>query len=358
MGDARRQRGRGPGAIARARMRATAAWSSDLRSPAAVVGHLLGVQSQEHRVARWSLAQRTSPQVGASIVDAAFDAGEILRTHVLRPTWHYVTPQDLAWLMPLSAPRLERSATRRYEELGLDARTLSRADQIVGEAVATGPLTRKQLGERLEAGGVATDGQRLPHLLFHAELQSLVVSGPMDARQHTYAAYADRVPSSPTIDEDEALARLARRYFTTRGPAVVGDFAWWSGLDMPTARRALDLVAPELVRAEADGRTWWFVDLGPVAGRGRADLVQCYDEVIIGYRTTRDVLRTGPASFDVPFGGDGFPHVVLHDGRLLGRWRARSGSREVEVELAVAPTPSQEKAVGAAVARYCRFAAS
>jgi hypothetical protein len=205
---------------------------------------------------------------------------------------------------------------------------------------------------------VATDGQRLPHLLFHAELQSLVVSGPMDARQHTYAAYADRVPSSPTIDEDEALARLARRYFTTRGPAVVGDFAWWSGLDMPTARRALDLVAPELVRAEADGRTWWFVDLGPVAGRGRADLVQCYDEVIIGYRTTRDVLRTGPASFDVPFGGDGFPHVVLHDGRLLGRWRARSGSREVEVELAVAPTSSQEKAVGAAVARYCRFAAS
>jgi hypothetical protein len=337
-------------------MRATALWSSDLPSPASVVGHLLGVQSQEHRVARWSLAQRTSRPVGASIVDAAFDTGEILRTHVLRPTWHYVTPEDLAWLMPLSAPRVERGATRRYEELGLDSRTLSRSDRILGDAVATGPLTRKQLGERLEAGGVSTEGQRLPHLLFHAELQSLLVSGPMDARQHTYAAYADRVPTSRPIDEDEALARLARRYFHTRGPALVGDFAWWSGLDMPTARRALDLVADELERADTDGRTWWFVDQGPVAGRGRADLVQCYDEVIISYRPTRDVLRTGPASFDVPFGGDGYPHVVLHDGRLLGRWRARSGSGEVEIDLAVTPTASQDRAVGAAVERYRRFA--
>lgn len=348
----------GPGPIARARMRATAAWGSDLASPAAVVGHLLGVQAQEPRVARWSLAQRTAPSVGASVVDAAFDAGEILRTHVLRPTWHYVTPEDLAWLMPLSAPRLDRGNARRYEELRLDARTLSLSDQILADAVRSQPLTRLQLKERLEAGGVSTDGQRLPHLLFHAELQCLLVSGPMDGVRHTYASYASRVPSTRAIDEDEAVAGLARRYVRTRGPALVGDFAWWSGLGMGVARRALESVASEVERTEVDGQTWWSAGDGTVAGRGRADLVQCYDEVIISYRSSRDVLKTGPASFDVPFGGGGFPHVVLYDGRLLGRWRARPGSAQVEVDLAVEPTRSQRKAVADAVERFQRFVTS
>ena len=118
-------------------------WGSDLASPAAVVGHLLGVQAQEHRYARWSLAQRTASSVGASVVDAAFDAGEILRTHVLRPTWHYVTPEDLAWLMPLSGPRLDRANARRYAELGLDARTLSRSDRILADGVAPKALTHR-----------------------------------------------------------------------------------------------------------------------------------------------------------------------------------------------------------------------
>ncbi|HEY6532413.1 MAG TPA: winged helix DNA-binding domain-containing protein [Acidimicrobiales bacterium] len=345
----------GPGPIARARMRATAAWDSDLPSPAAVVGHLLAVQAQEHPFARWSLAQRTASPVGAAAVDAAFDAGAILRTHVLRPTWHYVTPDDLAWLMPLSGPRVDRRNARRYEELELDARTLGRSDSVLAQAVTEQPLTRRQLGERLEAAGIPVGGQRLPHILFHAELQSLLVSGPMAGRQHTYAPFADRVPPSPSLDEDEALARLADRYFRTRGPAVLGDFAWWSGLDVPTARRALELASPALERMQVGDRTYWFASVEPVPSRGRADLVQCYDEAIISYRPSRDVLGTGPASFDVPGWHDGYSHVVLYDGRLLGHWKARPGSDRVEVRLAVTPSERQRRAVAAGVERYRRF---
>ena len=348
----------GPGPIARARMRATAAWDSQQADPAAVVEHLLAVQAQEHPFARWSLAQRTAPGAGASEVDAAFDAGAVLRTHVLRPTWHYVSPADLAWLMPLSGPRVDRSNARRYDELELDQRTLARTDRLLARIVEERPHTRRELATRLAAEGVSVDGQRMPHILFHAELQMVLVSGPMDAKQHTYAPFADRVPAATPLDEDEALARLADRFFRTRGPAMLGDFAWWSGLDVPTARRALELAAPGLDRLQVDDRTYWLQDVGKVAPRGRADLVQCYDEAIISYRPSRDVLGTGPASFAVPGWDHGFTHVVLYDGRLLGHWRARPRSPEIEVRLAVEPTSRQRRAVAGAVERYRRFVGS
>jgi hypothetical protein len=257
--------------------------------------------------------------------------------------------------MPLSGPRVDRRNARRYEELELDRRSLARTDRLLARFVAERPQTRRELAARLEAEGVVVDGQRMPHILFHAELRSLIVSGPMSGTQHTYAPFADRVPAAPALDEDEALARLATRWFRTRGPAVLRDFVWWSGLEVPTARRALELAAPELDRVEVDDRTYWWRDDGPVAARGRADLVQCYDEVIIAYQPSRDVLRTGPASFAAPGWSDGFTHVVLFDGRLLGHWRAKPRHADVEVRLAAEVTARQRAAVDAAVERYRRF---
>ena len=75
------------------------------------VGWLTAVQSQEHWYARWSLGQRTR-RAKASTVDRAFDDGRFLRTHVLRPTWHYVAATDLGWLMELSGPRVDAKGAR------------------------------------------------------------------------------------------------------------------------------------------------------------------------------------------------------------------------------------------------------
>src|SRR5204862_2483298 len=137
-------------------------------------------------------------------------------------------------------------------------------------------------------------------------------------KQHTYASFDARVPSSSALTEDDALAELARRWFTTRGPATLRDFAWWSGLRTPDARRALGAVQPELSSYEHDGRVYWFVEW-PRAPRGpRVDLVQCYDEAIISYTESRDVLATDGVAFPVPGGREGFTHVLLIDGRLLG----------------------------------------
>lgn len=350
--------GQARGWIARHRLTGLALRDSSLSDPGDVVGRLTAMQAQDHGYARWSVAQRQtgSPQAGA--VDAAFDEGLILRTHVLRPTWHYVTPSDLSWLMRLSGPRVDAAGARRYRQLGLDARTLGRSNEIIRDAVAGGPRTRKELAAGLEGRGISSGAERLSALLMHAELTSVICSGPMRGNQHTYAAFEDRVGVESGPDGEEALAELAWRYFSTRGPATVADFSWWSGLGPGDARRGLTMAETRLSSCEDDDRRYWFVDHGarPAVDRG-VDLVQCYDELIISYRQSRDVLQTAGVAFAVPGDIDGFRHVVLLGGRLLGHWRAQRSGTSVRIETRIAPRPDRKAALAlaGAIERYHQF---
>ncbi len=325
--------------------------------PGTAAGQLTAMQAQEHGYARWSVAQRTAGSPSAAAIDSAFDAGRILRTHVLRPTWHYVSPAELGWLMRLSGPRVDAGNARRHGELGLDGRTLARADDIIAGAVEGRPRTRRELAAALEAHGISAAGQRIAYLLMHAELTALICSGPMRGKQHTYAAFGERVPDGTGPDGDAALAELAWRYFSTRGPATLTDFIWWSGLRAADARSGLEMARPRLDCHEADGRRYWFTDRGDPRPVRRADLVQCFDELIIAYSQSRDVLRTDSVAFPVPRHIDGFSHVLLLDGRLLGHWRQRQGRDGLEVETrASRPLDASEKAaVTDAVQRYRRF---
>jgi hypothetical protein len=166
--------------------------------------------------------------------------------------------------------------------------------------------------------------------------------------------FDERVPGGRGFSEEEAHADLARRWFTTRGPASLRDFGWWSGLPAAVARDALASVRDELSSAERDGRTYWFAER-PRPPRGpRVDLVQCFDEAIISYTETRDVLTTPAVSFPVPRHVDGFTHVVLGDGQLLGHWRTHRRPSGVEVETRIARELDvrERRVLAAAVARY------
>jgi len=347
--------------IARIRMRALGLWQQAERSPEAVVAHLTAMQAQEHAFARWSVAQRTggaaASVAGASSVDRAFDDGEILRTHVLRPTWHYVARRDLRWLMALSGPRVLARTARRCHDLELDAPTLTKANDVIADAVAARCHTRRELADVLESKGVSVDGQRLAYIAMHAELTSTICSGPMRGRQHTYASFDQRVEPACDFADDDALAELARRYFTTRGPATLTDFVWWSGLSTREARRGLEIAKEHLSSRSADDRTYWFAQTALPRTRHRVDLVQCYDEVIISYRESRDVLRTPRVGFAVPGHMDGYTHVVLLDGRLAGHWRVVSGKsgRTVETRMCEALDRVQQRSLADAVERYQDF---
>lgn len=317
-----------------------------------MVRDLLALQSQEHRYARWSVAQRASPPLTAADVDAAFDRGEMLRTHVLRPTWHYASPDDLRWLLELSGPLVNKRMAPRHGELGLDATTRARAVDVIAAAVPDGPLTRHEVAGELERNGITSAGQRLPHLLMVAELHRAICSGPMRGKQHTYAAFDDRVPPSPSQPRNEALGELARRYFSTRGPATVRDFRWWAGLGAADARLAIH--EAELESHDIEGRTYWSCGGGAVPRRRKADLVQCYDECIVSYTESRDLLSANRTALGAGRSDGGFQHFLLLDAVVVGRWRQRK-DRTVELQLDVDLDASGGRAVSAAVGAYERF---
>jgi hypothetical protein len=303
---------------------------------------LTAVQSQEYPAATWALGQR-SRDVTEAEVDRLFDAGSILRTHVMRPTWHFVAPEDIGWLLSLTAPHVRRALAVYGRRLGIDVTERRRVNAALTSALRGGRhLTRGEVREALQRSGVEATGQRLAHLMIHAELDRVVVSGPRRGRQLTYALYDERVPATRHLDRERALAELTRRYFTGHGPAQPRDFAWWSGLSMADVRLGLELASPSLHHELIEGVPHW--SGGDVPGPGdeppdsrTAHLLSSYDEFLVAYRdrsaSTDADGRTGLLPF--PYGSVLASAVIVH-GRIAGTWKRRRTGAAVTVE-AVTP---------------------
>ena len=200
------------------------------------------VQAQEFAEVKWSLAERIRGAITDAAVEREFAEGRILRTHVMRPTWHFVAAQDLRWLLRLTAPRVHQANKYMYRQAGLDGATLDRCQRVIARELGDGePRTRRELVAALGADGIEGDSIRLGYVFGHAELEQVICSGPRRGKQHTYMLVDDRAPSDPGPSGDAALAELARRYFRSHGPATARDFSWWSGLtltDLPRGDRA------------------------------------------------------------------------------------------------------------------------
>jgi hypothetical protein len=339
--------------IARGRLRAQRLTGVGLASPVEVVRWMGAMQAQERTIARWSVAQRTADPDGAAVDDALAD-GSIVRTHVLRPTWHYVAGEDLRWIVELTAPRVHQANAHYYRRLGIDDALAKRVRRALERVLEHGEaLTRTELGERL--AGVAPDQRQMNYLLMRAELDLVICGGPPRGKQHTYALVDARAPNARRLARDQALAELATRYFQSHGPATLKDLTWWSSLTMADARRAV--AAAGLERVTVRDREYWTTGDPPPA-RPRAStahLVQGYDEYVIAYRDSRDVHGGLPLTLGRP--EPGFLHAVLSAGRVLGQWRAVSSAKAMTIELRLRARPSERerRALGRAADRYARF---
>ena len=308
-------------------------------SPADVVAWMGAVQAQEFAPALWGLAQRMDGGWHVERVEGAFQEGKILRTHVLRPTWHFVPALDIRWMLELTGPRVQLRMAPYNRHLELDARILTRAAAVFERALRDGRcLTRNELGARLARAGIAATGQRLAHIAMHAELEGIVCSGPRRDRQFTYALLAERASRARRLDRDEALAELTRRYFRSHGPATVRDFVWWSGLRTDDANRGLDMVRAR--REMAGDLTYWSGDESE-AGRVRAapvHLLPVYDEYLVAYRD-REAVPHFPPGFPAAVRPTGFQHPFIVRGQVTGVWRPVRGESAITLEVLVGTKP-------------------
>lgn len=351
-----------PRAIAWQRLASQRLVGPPFAAPLDVVRQLGAVQAQDYSASKWGIAQRT-PGATDREVERALTDGAIVRTHVLRPTWHWVAAEDIRWMLALTAPRVRALMTYYDRKLELDDGVFARSAAVLTKALAGGMhLTRAELGTILARARIgATSGQRLAHLMMRAELDALVCSGARRGKQFTYALLDERVPAARARPREEALAELATRYFRTRGPATVYDFAWWSGLTVSDAGRGIESIVSSLERRTADGRTYWMAGDAPpaVAAPGVAHLLPNYDEYFIGLKDRSAISETIAAS-RVAVTADAFAgHVIIVNGQLVGGWKRIATGRTLRLALrfVVGVTARQRRAVEAQAQRLGAFLA-
>jgi hypothetical protein len=322
--------------------------------PEEVVAWLGAVQAQDYPGAKWALGMRLKKASDEGL-DAAFNAGKILRTHVMRPTWHFVAPEDIRWLLELTAPRVNAVNAHMYRQLELDETLFNRSRDAIASALEGGQaLTRAELGKALAEAGIQAAGMRLGYIVHRAELEALVCSGPRHGKQFTYTLLAERAPQARSLPRDEALAELTGRYYTGHGPATVQDFAWWSGLTQADVKAGLDMVRSELSEEKIGGQTYYFsVSRPPAVEPQEAYLLPVYDELLVGY----SMFNKSRVAGQVLDQNLVFDATLLFGGRFIGSWRRTI--QRLTVILQIAPFASlsaaEEAAVESAARRFGDF---
>jgi hypothetical protein len=358
--------------LARLRLRNQRVSGARLKSAQEVVGWLGCVQSQEYSLAKWSLGKRATGLVDAD-VDAALADGRILRTHILRPTWHFVLPSDIRWMMALTGPRVARVIRTTGDIVVPSEAKIQRALDVIRSELAGGKrMSRAQLTKLLIERGAATDEVMTIPVFMRAELDLVVASGGLVGKAQTYALLDETAPVSdgagpPEFDRDWALGELTRRFFTSHGPAAIPDFTWWSSLTVADTKRGIEINGAEVERLDVDGVSyWWAGDVGGSgtdAGSGEpsptAHLMQGYDEYVVAYRSPRTPINVTGLVPGSALSRPPFLHALILDTQLVGWWRrvtlSGGDGYRIETRLARVLTAREERALSKEVARHQEF---
>jgi Winged helix DNA-binding domain len=343
---------------------------------AADVVRLLGcVQSQEYAHALWSLGMRTD-RLSAAEVQAEFDRGDFLRTHILRPTWHFVAAEDIRWILEVTAPRVQRLNQTIYRQHSLDPATLDHGVAVITEELRDGRYrSRAELGEALADQRLPNQGIRLAYIVMNAELEGVICSGPTRGAQQTYALLDERAPYSGDADALRASANrapphgeeasggvlssasdddgggfqarcassakkgdaagLAHRFFMGHGPASIQDLARWSSLTLSQCRDALDAAKDRLDSATVEGVELWFGPDAPTTEElPGALLLPLYDELTLSYPVINFPQASGHPHTP---GEDLFVGCVIIAEMNVGTWRRIVKGRKMIMEIALAP---------------------
>jgi len=327
-------------------------------TPAQIVAHLGGMQGQDLPGVKWSIGLRL-PNAVQGEVDRAFDAGDIVRTWPMRGTLHVVAAQDVRWMLSLTSPKNLSGSQRRRDALELDDKTLVRSHQVFTKTLQGGQQKKRdEMYAALQAAGISVEGQRGYHILWNAALHGLICLASTDAKEQNYALLEEWVKPVKAKTRDEALAELAWRYFSSRGPATIKDFIWWSGLSATEARAGFEDIKSRLISETIDKTTYWMSpDIVLPKEKIRAFALPGFDEYILGYQDRSAVLAPQYAEQICPGGNGMFASTIVIDGQVVGTWK-----RTVKKNLiVVTATPfsklskTEKLSLQQAVERYSAF---
>jgi Winged helix DNA-binding domain len=301
-------------------------------TPQSLVAYMGAVQAQDYPMSKWAIGLRTPEAVDATI-EAALDAGRLVRTHVLRPTWHIVSGQDVRWMLALSAPRIKTALASYDRELEIDAALYHRTNNLIAQSLEGNKhLTRTEIMAFLEQHGIKAGPGRATHFMMNAEIDALVCNGVMRGKEQTYALLDEKVPKGLIFSREEALVELAKRYFTSHAPATLQDYQWWSGLTMPDARAGLESIKTTLDSFIFEEKTYFVPRNQPHAkGENSLFFLPAFDEYCVSYNNRNAVFAPQFQRQAITVNGI-FKPIIVKNGQVIGVWKRTVAKNKVVVE--------------------------
>lgn len=312
--------------------------------PSDVTSWMGAMQAQDYQMVKWALGVRL-PGATAQSIEADFAQGHILRTHLMRPTWHLVSSTDIYWILELTAPNIHTSMKTRHKELELTAPIIAKSNKLISKALELkGTLSREALVTMLNQAKIRTTDNRASHLLLCAELAGIICSGPYSEKVPTYSLLEERVPHHAPIRKEEALYRLAKAYFTSHCPATLQDFTWWSGLPAKDAKAALESIKEGFRVQTIQSQDYWLpanFQLPEMPGK-TVHLLPAFDEYLISYKDRSTIIRHENHKKAVSNNGIFWPIIVV-DGQVTGTWKRTIKKHLVEITTTLFRKHSQQE---------------
>jgi len=298
-------------------------------NPDQVVAHFGAMQAQDYSMALWAVGLRMK-NPNRSVIENQINSGEIIRTHILRPTWHLVHQKDIRWMMELSSPNVKKATQYVDKKEGLTDELFLKAWKIIEQKFReVDNLTKEDIMSDLSEQQITVGNLLATQIIIRAELEMLLCNGE---QKGTYALFEKRVPIIDKISKPEAITKLAQVYFTSRGPATLKDFAWWSGLSMGDAKIGIAELDKRLAYFTFNDLKYYHFEIeGNIPQKTTFALLPCYDEYTVGYSEGRDIAL--PTDLDNSKIGNGiFKPIILSGNEIAGTWRKSNKNPFVEIQ--------------------------
>ncbi len=307
-----------------------------------VVDWMGAIQAQDYAMSKWAIGLRVNDST-EKLISTTIDKGEIIRTHLMRPTWHLVSSEDIYWLLELTAPHVKSSMKGRHRELELSESILKKTNKIIRKSLqGNNHLTREDLVLILEAAGISTVNNRGSHIFLSAELDGIICNGTSKDKKQTYALLDERVVRTQNLTRDEALKKLAFKYFSSHGPATLRDFSWWSGLPAGDARNALEMIKMNFVSEGTGKEIFWYEKSLSLSSSAEDEvhLLPAYDEFLISYQSRSQSFSLEHQKKAISENGF-FRPVVVINGQVSGLWKRTLAKEKLIIEISLFQSPGR-----------------